>query len=124
MTDPFLEVLIKISSEVSNESNGEKGQGLTVQIGGLLVSGTVMSGKQYRRHEKTIEAIVDAIEEAKAKLGQPKETAEGPLVYLHLKDVAFFSPGSSQQIEAPFWRCRIEDISGFCLGRLTVSAAS
>jgi hypothetical protein len=71
---------------------------ITLQMGGLMMSGTITSWERYKMHYKWITAA---------------ESEEG---FLHLEDVKIH-PGN---IRASFWRCRISDISGFCQGNRLV----
>jgi hypothetical protein len=111
--------------------------GITLQIGGLLVSGILVGGDKYFEGfgEDIAAAKSDDKESAEthrtafAKLGERYKQhpeAEGteqnrPLpLFIHLKNAKFYSPGE-KPIPANggvWWRGRISEVSAFILGVL------
>ncbi|WP_196486469.1 gas vesicle accessory protein GvpU [Burkholderia cepacia] len=111
--------------------------GITLFVGGLLVSGVLIGGKQY--FEDFAESFASGIanpDDAKwykenlTQLsnvylepdGTYKKSAEPPH-YIHLKDARTFHP-SGNPIPGnggTLWRGRIREVAGFTLGSLSIS---
>lgn len=109
--------------------------GITLNVGGFLVSGDLISGAEYFKgfasdfsgglagNPETAEAFRKTI----TRLGEETYKADGKDAehqrlpsYIHLKDARFFSttgnpiPGN----RGVWWRGRISEVSGFILGSL------
>lgn len=140
--DGFLEALVGLAE-------GDVGFGvpLTLTVGGLLVSGTVISRKRY--YELFAEGIRQGLpamfdtdarnriaacfapwtqvtepkEDQPATLKEPEEQEPRPASrVIHLGNVQFFHPAAAQPIPrnaATCWRGRLDAINGFILGTLT-----
>lgn len=115
---------------------------LTVQLGGILVSGFVIPGKQYFEEfsSEYSNAVAEAVPQAKelaatykqylSQYGvavypekddkEPDDTAPLP-VYIHMKDAHVFTSGANPipGNRGVFWRGRISEVSGFFLGHLS-----
>jgi hypothetical protein len=110
--------------------------GITLQVGGLLVSGTLVGGDKYFEGfgEDVAAAKADDKENAEthraafAKLGEQYKRPEGegtkqnqaPPLYIHLKNAKFYSPGAKPipGNKGVWWRGRISEVSAFILGVL------
>jgi hypothetical protein len=131
-TDWFLQSLVRMA----NESN--LGIGITLQVSGMLVSGSLVSGKQYFEgfandfaspfvnEIETANAIRDNFRAYGEIYDKPKDDGldhPAPL-FVHMKDARFFStagnpiPGN----KGVWWRGRICEVGGFSLGSLSVDA--
>ena len=129
--DWFLEILC-------NMVNGnEMIIGLTLNVGGLLVSGELISGDKYfegfsEEFTNALSNLVptdDGIEDIKnqiTKLGDRYKHDENdeqnkPTNFIHLRNAKFFntvgSPVPSNR--GVWWRGRLSEVSGFMLGSLT-----
>lgn len=121
--------------------------GITLNVGGTLISGDLVSGKAYfeglgedyqsgftdiagfsQNFRDSIRSQFNEIGEV--LYGSPKEEAQGgeltnksPIVYhfIHLKNAKFFAPGASPtpRNRGTWWRGKIEAVDGFCLGSLS-----
>jgi len=123
--DWYLQELVNFANEGGIEF------GLTLFLGGCVVSGTLISGKTYFEEfargfsEACSGANQSEIYEALASRGEIYErTADDePLPapgYVHLKDARMFSPsGSLPDNQAVLWRGRIGAVAGFSLGLLS-----
>jgi hypothetical protein len=131
--DWFLQKLVAVMNE-----SPESYVGITLNVGGILVSGELISGKRYfeafakeyadgSRAVGLDSAVADQLETSLADLGriydEPDEwgeTAAWPH-FIHLRNAQFFWPG---QLPVPmnrpvWWRGRIEAVDGFVLGSLS-----
>jgi hypothetical protein len=125
--DWFLQTLVSIAH------NGPE-FGLTLQVSGFLVSGTLVGGAKFFEGFATDfasgfpedqKADVKKTMLSPAELIYKNEPAEGedrPLPgYIHLKDARFFNtsgkpiPGN----RGVWWRGRISEVAGFVLGTLS-----
>jgi len=103
--------------------------GITLTVGGTLITGTLVPGREYFRDlaEQVASSADDddAAEQLRATFAglgeiygkQPSEGEQLPS-YIHLKDVRFFSPGggSLPDHDGVWWRGRIDQVQGFVLG--------
>jgi hypothetical protein len=131
-SDWFLQHLVSISNDAGLQI------GLTVQVGGLLVSGQLVSGEQYFEgiaadFEHGLAAypqLAQAMKKSFASFGviyksesQPEGSqsveARAPN-YIHLTDARFFSTAGDPipQNKGVWWRGRISAIGGFTIGQL------
>lgn len=105
------------------------GFGITLTVGGTLVSGNVCSGSKYMQFifDETLADVDEQVKEAIKKRLQPFAdiyapdawSAQAP-TYIHLENARFFTPGVSGATPSSpvLWRGRISDVSGFCFGVL------
>ncbi|HHA2418605.1 TPA: hypothetical protein ACOEBG_000847 [Stenotrophomonas maltophilia] len=112
------------------------GFGVTLCIGGSLVSGTVVSGRKYVQSilDKTIgEGVKEGpLRDALTKRfsgyldlypesNTPIDESTPLPVFIHLSGAKFYSPGNSLSTPADgvIWRGLISDVSGFNFGTLS-----
>lgn len=122
-----------LQSLVNMVTSGGLEIGLTLHVGGLLVSGLLVSGRRYFEGfgEDFASAIPDAevaenIKSSYASLGasiyQTREegTTNAPS-YIHLQNAKFFSPNGNPlpANHGVWWRGRISEVQGFFLGNLS-----
>jgi hypothetical protein len=124
--------ILQLLSYLSN--SGYYGFGITLFVGGMLISGNVISNKEFRQNltdtirgnfeknsddEKAfIENYLQYIapqDEEKENLTQPIETR-----YIHLRNAKIFNAGNKPIpfVDGFIWRGRLESIDGFSFGRL------
>lgn len=125
--DAFLQFLVNL---VNNGSQLES-IGVTLQMGGMLVSGSIVSGADYfDRFAASFTESLDTLD-ADTRNGVRTSLAElgdvfrvpqpvDPLPnYIHLADALFFSADGSPIAGQPtLWRGRTSSVDGFILGRL------
>jgi hypothetical protein len=100
---------------------------ITLQTGGLLVSGTLISGRRYFvALAKVFTESGKPGEDYKSisKLGDiyaPKTGSTEKPSFIHLKQAQFFGPGTmpTPSSEGVLWRGRICDVAGFFLGTIS-----
>ncbi|RUY11937.1 hypothetical protein EOA25_04665 [Mesorhizobium sp. M2A.F.Ca.ET.040.01.1.1] len=136
-TDAFIRSL----AEYANGAG--LGVGITVLSHGMLVSGITMSNVDFFKQAKDkwseatpLNGASEVAEDAKKLLlghadnmmqlmrdfnakGRDQDPPDFDLpVYLHLQDARIMAPGQPS-IKVDYWRCRIDQISGFTLGQIT-----
>lgn len=130
--DWFLQNLVS----TANSSGMEVG--LTLTVGGSIVSGRMISGKKY--FDLFADAMAsgwpgdssDLIRDTYKKFGEtyyapPTEADDekwSPPQYIHLQDAFVFSPGGAQLPSSSgiLWRGKISAVAGFSLGSLSVKS--
>lgn len=121
--DWFLQDLIEIAN------SGKMSFDITLTVGGFLVSGTLIGGKEYFEgfgEEFSFGLKGEAAEKVKAafsKNGEMYSTSTGPAMppsYVHLKNAHFFHTSGTPVPEnrGVWWRGRVSEIAGFSLGAL------
>lgn len=102
---------------------------LTLQVSGLLISGTLISGAMYFNELKGVLSagqedpgwIADWLDaRAKDVLIDPENVKQVTPNYIHLRDARFFSPngGPLPNNHGVLWRGRLRSIDGFWFGVL------
>ena len=117
--DMFLQALVRIIDK------GNASLGITLSVGGLLISGTLTSPTDY------FQRVADELEEGAGensltnvlrRLPQDEAEEEGqpPPRILHLKDARVFHPGGTPipHNRSTNWRIRLEAVDGFTIGTL------
>jgi len=123
--DWFLQSLVNMANK------NQFGMGITLNVGGFLVSGSLTGGKQYFDGFGIDFASAfsdkETAEQIKGSFGQYGEIynsepeQNNPPAYIHLKDAKFFNtqgkpiPGN----RGVWWRGRISEVQGFILGSLS-----
>jgi hypothetical protein len=110
--------------------------GLTLTVGGFLISGTLTSGKRYFDELQKSMQFTNTEEWMQKELGEffrqsgsiydppsEEETPIPPPTFLHLRDARFFhNAGAPMPSNASvWWRGRISEVQGFHFGTLTAS---
>jgi len=110
---------------------GDFNFGITLNVGGFLVSGQLIGGKEYFEGFASdfASAITDseAAEDVRAtfaKNGDIYSSEEGdapPPSYIHIKDARFFNTNGDPipSNRGVWWRGRISQVDGFSLGSLS-----
>jgi hypothetical protein len=125
--DWFLGVLVGLANQGAS-------MGITLQVGGLLVSGTLIGGAEYfegfasdfssvfedkNTAEQYRSAFAAGAENYKARTFDDSEEIVD--AYIHIKGARFFNT-SGKAVPANrgvWWRGRLSEVSGFCLGSLS-----
>ncbi|CAB3675353.1 MULTISPECIES: gas vesicle accessory protein GvpU [Achromobacter] len=131
--DAFLQFLVNL---VNNGSQIES-IGVTLQMGGMLVSGSIVSGAEYfdsfaASFTGSLNTVDDAtratVHASLAELGdvfRVPQPADPLPNYIHLSDALFFTADGTPIAGQPtLWRGRTSAVDGFILGRLQAEAAA
>ncbi len=131
--DWFLQTLVNMA----NSSHSIGFCGIPLLTHGFLVSGQLISGKDYFHGFAEVfsgglsDADIETKENVKdsfIKMGNnvyeklKDEDNPTPPAYIHLSEAKFFHPNGNPipSNEGVFWRGRISEISGFSLGSLSI----
>ena len=117
--DALLQLVTEAGTKIDDAHDGRVGQPITLLFGGMLVSGTIISVKEYMHSH----VILDAID-----AGELKGFASPPggfehTEFIHLKRAEFLVPGHPP-VSTPagiFWRGRLDRVDGFWVGGLQVT---
>ncbi|MFL1806044.1 gas vesicle accessory protein GvpU [Plesiomonas shigelloides] len=119
-----------LQSLVNMANGGVLSFGITLNVGGFLVSGELIGGKAYFEgfgsdfaSGLSDSSIADQVKASFAQHGEIYSSNENPSppAYIHLKDARFFNsngnpiPGN----RGVWWRGRISEVDGFSLGSLS-----
>jgi hypothetical protein len=120
MRDGILELIVKFSE--TEESPLESP--ITLIVGGLLVSGHIISKEKFvavNPITAMIKEIADKHAEEEGESEEPED--DGKRRYIHLRDAKYFSPGQPPIPSSGFVSCRIKlsDVAGFHFGYLATS---
>jgi hypothetical protein len=128
--DWFLQFLISHVNETKFEF------GVTLQMGGLLVTGFLVAGDQYFEgfanqftgmisNADAAASYRNAFAEAGKTYTEPAAENAAPPQYIHLRDARFFNTkGEPIVATGVWWRGRTSQIDGYVLGSLSVSEQS
>lgn len=119
-----------ILAMLDKDSSNQGALSVTLQVGGVLVTGELISRGRWQDEFRAwlatiggssdvLTAVVDAVDQ---ELAEQEQT--GPMQFLHLRDAKFITnyAGSMDGIapqgpERPLWRTRIAEVQGWSLGR-------
>jgi len=119
--DWVLQALIRLANNAGIEF------GITLHLSGMVVAGTVVSGKAF------FESIRDDIPQSDAAAVAfatafddwsgmyPTSNDAADPVYIHLRDARVWSPAGEAQLPGTYWRGRVSEISGWTYGALISS---
>lgn len=125
--DVFLQFLVNLV----NNGGQLKSIGVTLQMGGMLVSGEIVSGAEY--FDRFAETFADSLSDMDGQARQSVRTSLAELGdvfrlpqpaeplpnYIHLADALFFTADGTPIAGQPtLWRGRSSAVDGFILGRL------
>jgi hypothetical protein len=111
--------------------------GLTLSTGGTVVTGEMVGEREYfeeiaslmqtndpglQEDFASMPHIIDQVAmEQLDKGADPEETRERTesrtISYIHLKNTAVLSEGVWEEMGGTLWRCKVEAVDGFWLGR-------
>lgn len=128
--DIFLELLITgVEGAEKNESvaEEEKHFDITLNVGGILVSGTVISRDNFIAEVPFIKATIgrlDAQRTPEQQVAANEIVRSGRRHFIHLKDAVFFTdsgrpiPGVGGGV---YWRGQLNRVDGWTIGRFEMS---
>ncbi|WP_183005939.1 gas vesicle accessory protein GvpU [Achromobacter sp. UMC71] len=129
--NPHADVFLQFLVNLVNNGGQLQSIGVTLQMGGMLVSGSIVSGAEY--FDRFAESFADSLSDMDAtarlsvrhslaelgdvfRLPQPAEPLPN---YIHLADALFFTADGTPIAGQPtLWRGRSSAVDGFILGQL------
>lgn len=131
--EPTSDWLLRYLADQANQSDLQ--MGITLQVDGMLVSGTLVGGQAYfDAVTKDISTALGGKEDSKALAelfermnrvlhsGANPDTPKPTPAYIHLKGARFFQAADAKPIpgnQGIWWRGRLSQISGFFFGNLS-----
>jgi hypothetical protein len=121
--DGFLELLIHLveseemtAAEGAAEAAEVPPPGVTLSVGGLLITGTVISRQSYIDGVATVRHIMKMVKENTP----PNDKEEFDRHFIHLKDARFIFPNSEPlpHNQGVYWRGRLNRVDGWAMGRM------
>ena len=104
---------------------------ITLQIGGMLVSGILASGEAYFDAVGSQLSDAKAPEDMKRAMSQLEDLyrkeanaeRDPAITVIHLKEARFFMPGSAPipTNQAVWWRGRLSEVAGFVIGGWSIA---
>lgn len=130
--DPFLATHVKFINKRGYEV------GITLNVGGLLITGLLASGREYYktfgeqyagglRRSGVDESIAKSMQETFESMGtrfygasseDKGELDNEPIAFIHIKNARIYS-GSQIVASVDWWRGRLAAVDGFILGEIT-----
>ena len=123
MRDGILELIVKFSEYDENPIESA----ITLIVGGLLVSGHIISKEKFFEINPLTAWIKEIGDKHQEETEEPDDAPEieddGKRRYIHLRDVQYFSPGQPPIPTSGSVSCRIKlsDVAGFHFGYLATS---
>lgn len=123
--DRLLELVIIAVNAANDSTDGRTVQGITLAVNGLLISGKIISEKDFLLSNKTLNALDEIVEEsARETTGGGKMPRSPHEFFIHLKNAKVFAFGGNpipSQGDGAFWRVRLSSVDGFFMNTLVSS---
>lgn len=134
--EPFSDWFLQDLVEIANNGESSDFLGVTLNIGGFLVSGMLIGGKEYFTSlaEELVTNVSDDDKEAAdgvyrffseyGEAYQPRKEGEEPdsshVRFIHLKNAKFFHPGGNPipANQGTLWRGQLHAVHGFFIGTI------
>ena len=126
-SDWFLRYFVDIANKSDEEGDGIP---ITCSIGGNLICGELIGGKEYFKliGEMTTgnknDEISKTLRERMKNFGEFAYDLEKvkfeDIIYFHLKNASFYGAGKPIPQNGTFWRGKIKSVDGFFVGTLGV----
>jgi hypothetical protein len=124
MKDVLLMVLAHLAEEEPTAEGKAFEPDVTLLVGGILVSGFVVSKKKYMEHHPIVARIQKVCDEHKDEMPKADDEQSEDLSpdFIHLRDARCFTPsgGPVPTNQGVFWRISLESVQGFHFGLLGV----
>jgi len=119
--DGVLELVVDLINRIEEQSDGRVSEGITLCVKGMLISGIIISRKEFLRSHPVVDEIGESIDRLQNEGKIPKPSENDPICFIHLKNARVFAPGAPPiptDKNGTYWRGRLDSIDGFFLGRL------
>jgi hypothetical protein len=118
MKDLLLSVVIKTAENMEQSPRDLRGQSITLNVGGILITGIIISQKLYMQlfMDGIIQDILDTAK-ASGDLPNPDGLDDNSEDFIHLASARFWLPAHQlDPVNGVLWRGRIDSVDGFTLG--------
>jgi hypothetical protein len=127
-SDPWLAMVVELSTKMADSTQGNAETEITLQVSGMLVSGYIISTRQFLLEHPLTDRLLEEIDrQNRADATASPNPEKNQVEFIHLRDTRFYTPGQPPiPTSGPgtFWRCRLSDVSGFHFGILKVGPPS
>jgi hypothetical protein len=125
--DPLLTILVRAADKFEAEI------GLTLYVSGIVVSGTLVSGRRFFGEmaellaSEGVSGWAEIFARTAGELFPERGTEPGDeeptdlsAVYIHLREARVFTSGNDRPLPETLWRGRLSHVSGWSLGTMRV----
>jgi hypothetical protein len=117
-------ILVYIATLAENKTPFE--QGITLIVGGFLVSGYIISYEKYLQQDQITGQVGKALAKiSNSETGTDDELADNTINFIHLRDAKYFSSGDNNLISGNlgvFVRIALSSVHGYHLGVLNAES--
>jgi hypothetical protein len=122
--DVFLEYLILLTESAAKMDEYSEEDGtidITLNVGGLLVSGTLISRNAFVEAVPVIKATIGKIDERYSEELKAQQSQVEDRHFIHLKNARFFTAGGGRPTpskgDGVLWRGQLNRVDGWTIGR-------
>lgn len=112
--DALLTIIARVADEGADNT-------ITVLVGGALISGKLVTAREYMDHSVVTKAFAQKVDEIELQDPPPQEILDGRPNFLHLKDAQYIL-GSGAMFPSTggvYCRVSIHSVNAFNFGRFT-----
>lgn len=114
-----------LESLVSGVNKTAAEMGITLSVGGAVISGKMISGMTYaklladsiRSANDSLESIATALETSFGSIYNAEQPSQN-VSYIHLKDIKVLSGNNWPELKGGLWRGRLTAVDGFIIGNV------
>ncbi|MFA6560536.1 MAG: hypothetical protein WCV00_01345 [Verrucomicrobiia bacterium] len=119
----MLALVVKLSMSMKDKSDGRAEIGITLHVGGLLVSGIITTPRDFLMNHPLTDQVLEVHDELmKAEATDSKDEDSALPEFVHLRNARFFVPGQLPiPQEGVYWRGRLSEIAGYSFGVFQVA---
>jgi hypothetical protein len=123
--DRLLELVIIAINETNNSTDGMTVQGITLAVNGLLISGKIISERDFILSNGVLNTLDEITEELAREAAGFGDVERSPHeFFIHLKEAKIFAPGQKpipNDGDGVFWRVKLSSVDGFLMASLAAS---
>ena len=124
--DPWLQLVVASSTRINDGTDRQIETGITLHVGGLLVSGNIISRRDFLMSHPLTDKTLEIFDKLDKPDNMPVDKPSEDLPeFIHLSGARFFIPGNPPiptNDDGVFWRGRISEVAGFHFGILKIGA--
>ena len=120
--DGYLALLIHLVEGIEKDGSAPEDEAVevTLNVGGLLITGTIISRDAFIEGVELLRNLFGAAEKGMSEEEKKAMTPGSSRHFIHLKDARFIFPNSDAlpQNQGIYWRGRLNRVDGWTLGRM------
>lgn len=125
--DVILKLILDVTNSERDRTDGDFSRAITVLTSGWLVSGYIISEKDFFLHNPDTDVISEGLDELRSKasqfiggeIGESSVNTRSKIGFIHLQDARFHVAGKcipDHSYPGVYWRGRLDLVSGFFFG--------